>query len=89
MKLKTELRRIIDHEQKYRFHLDEEVENDFLYYNCQEVHEDLEPSIDVNKINYEEKRYLDVKLYLKCFKSEKFKNVLKKYLTTDFKIGKF
>ena len=89
MKLKKELRRIIDHEQKYRFHLDEEVENDFLYYNCQEVHEDIEPSINVNKINYEEKRYLDVKLYLKCFKSEKFKNVLKKYLTTDFKIDKF
>lgn len=84
-KLSENLRAIIDYEKKFRLHLDDQVETGFLYHNCQETDDCTSPTIDITNINYADLRYLDLKLYSNCFQNKNYKNILKRYLITDFK----
>ncbi len=66
-------------------HLDHQVRNGVLYRSCSDYDDDsITPSVNINEIDYEQTRYVDVKLFEGCFENSDYINILKKCLTVDF-----
>ena len=66
-------------------HLDHQVRNGVLYRSCSDYDDDsIPPSVNINEIDYEQTRYVDVKLFEGCFENSDYINILKKCLTVDF-----
>jgi hypothetical protein len=66
-------------------HLDRRVQDGVLYRSCSDYNDDsITPSVNINEIDYEQTRFVDVKLFEGCFENSDFVNILKKCLTVDF-----
>lgn len=72
----------------YRYHmlhLDGLVSYGILYNACSDYdNDDIFPSISINNINYEQIRFVDVKLYDGCFNNRDYVKILRKCLTSNF-----
>ena len=66
-------------------HLDNLVFGRELYRSCSDYDDDsITPSVNISEIDYEQIRYIDVKLFEGCFRNHDFVTILKRALTTDF-----
>ena len=66
-------------------HLDNLVFGRELYRSCSDYDDDsITPSVNIDEIDYEQTRFVDVKLFEGCFRNHDFVNILKKCLTVDF-----
>ena len=66
-------------------HLDDQVFGRELYRSCSDYDDDsITPSVNISEIDYEQIRYIDVKLFEGCFRNHDFVTILKRALTTDF-----
>ena len=65
-------------------HLDDKVLDGILYRSCSDYDDDsITPSVNINEIDYEQIRFVDVKLFEGCFENSDYVNILKKCLTVD------
>ena len=66
-------------------HLDNLVFGRELYRSCSDYDDDsITPSVNIDEIDYEQIRFVDVKLFEGCFRNHDFVTILKRALTTDF-----
>jgi hypothetical protein len=66
-------------------HLDNLVFGRELYRSCSDYDDDsITPSVNIDEIDYEQIRFVDVKLFEGCFRYHDFVNILKKCLTSNF-----
>ncbi len=66
-------------------HLDHRVQGGVLYRSCSDYDDDsIIPSVNIDEIDYEQIRFVDVKLFVGCFRNHDFVTILKRLLTTDF-----
>ena len=66
-------------------HLDNLVFGRELYRSCSDYNDDsITPSVNINEIDYEQTRFVDVKLFEGCFRNHDYVNILRKCLTVDF-----
>jgi len=79
---------------KNMLHQDEQVFSRVLYNSCSDyddrgygnavITNSITPSVNINEIDYEQIRFVDVKLFGGCFRNHDFVNILKKCLTSNF-----
>ena len=70
---------------QHMLHLDHRVQDGVLYLSCSDCDDDsITPSVNINEIDYEQTRFVDVKLFEGCFDNSDYVNILRKCLTVDF-----
>lgn len=70
---------------QHMLHLDDQVFGRVLYRSCSDYDDDsIIPSVNIDEIDYEQIRFVDVKLFVGCFRNHDFVTILKRLLTTDF-----
>ena len=63
---------------QHMLHLDHQVRNGVLYRSCSDYDDSITPSVNINEIDYEQIRFIDVKLFDGCFNNKDYVKILKK-----------
>ena len=78
-------------DKQYKLHLDHQIKTGFLYRTCDEpqfiseLNAWTKPDVDINTIDFEYIRVLDIKLFPECFNNKEYLNIFKNFLTVNFK----